>query len=155
MNLWVICSQVLYIYSMTRKEQKALKLQKEKLFIESLKSRYISGKEKDKFRTTDYWKEFRKRFANLIDPITLRKLPKRFQLHHCDLNPEHYTDLKFDNFVPLTGKTHDIVHYLYGYYRKDKDVLKRLKRILDKMVELNDGKDVKDYKKPVDQSENS
>lgn len=132
---------------MTRAELKLLKLKKEEEFIKSIKGKKITSKEKDMFRSTTCWKEFRARFAKLVDPITLRKLPKRFQLHHCDLNPEHYTDLVFDNFFPFNGSTHDIVHYLYGYYRKDKDVLKRLKRVLDKMVELNDGKDISDYKK--------
>ena len=96
--------------------------------------------------STTFWINFRARFKGAIDPITLKKVPKRFQLHHLDLNPEHYTDLKFDKFAPLNGTTHDIVHYLYGYYRKDKQILKRLQKLLDKMVEINDGKDIRDFK---------
>ena len=47
---------------------------------------------------------------------------------------------------------HDVVHYLYGYYRNDKDILKRLKKELDKMVQINDGKDICDYKKEAKNS---
>ncbi len=42
-----------------------------------------------------------------------------------------------------------LLEFLYGYYRKDKQILKRLKRILDRMVEINDGKDICDYKKEL------
>lgn len=131
---------------MTRAEQKKEKLKKEQELIKSFKGKHLNGIEKGKFRQTTVWKEFRSRFKGQTDPITLKKIPKRFQLHHLDLNPENYTDLKYDKFIPLNGTTHDIVHYLYGYYRKDKDILKRIKKVLDRMVELNDGKDIKDFK---------
>ena len=39
------------------------------------------------------------------------------------------------------------LEFLYGYYRKDKDILKRLKKELDLMVQINDGKDICDYRK--------
>jgi hypothetical protein len=135
---------------MTRKELKLKKLVEEKKFIESLKGKNINSKEKAKFRTTDYWKEFRKKKqkqCNNTDPITLRKLPKRFQLHHMNLRTSCYTDLVPDNFVCLCPASHEYLHWLYGYYRKDKNILKRLKKYLDKMVELNDGLDVLDFKK--------
>ena len=64
-----------------------------------------------------------------------------------DLNPSHYTILKKDNFIPLNGLSHKLVHYIFSIYRKDKDVLKRLKKILDRMDKLNGGMDVLDYKK--------
>ena len=131
---------------MTRAELKKQKLKKEQELIKSFENKKLNGTEKGKFRQTTVWKEFRTRFKGALDPITLKKLPKRFQLHHMDLNPEHYTNLNYNNFIPLNGTTHDILHYLYGYYRKDKDILKRLKKQLDRMVELNDGKDIKDFK---------
>lgn len=134
---------------MTREEQKKEKLKKEQEFIESIKGKALNQQEKSKFRETTVWKDFRNPFKGEVDPITLKKLPKRFNLHHMCLNPSEYIILKKDRFVPLNGTTHDIVHYLYGYYRKDKDVLKRLKRILDCMVEINDGKDICDYKKEL------
>ena len=131
---------------MTRAELKKQKLKKEQELIKSFENKKLSGIEKGKFRQTTFWKEFRSRFKGALDPITLKKVPKGFQLHHMDLNPEHYTILKYDNFIPLNGTVHDIVHYLYGYYRKDKDILKRIKKVLDRMVELNDGKDIRDFK---------
>jgi len=133
----------------TREEQKKEKLKKEQDFIKSIKGKYVNQSEKSKFRETTVWKEFRKKFVGKQDPITLKKLPKRFNLHHMNLCPLDYTELKMDSFVPLNGTTHDLVHYLYGYYRKDKNVLKRLKTVLDKMVEINDGKDICDYKKEL------
>ena len=41
---------------------------------------------------------------------------------------------------------------LYNYYRKDKDILKRLKKELDRMIEINDGKDICDYRKEMKNS---
>ena len=134
---------------MTRKEQQIERVKKEKLFLESIKNKYLNQQEKSKFRETFSWKIFRERFKGGIDPITLRRLPKRFALHHMCLNARKYTDLKKDNFIAINSTIHEIVHYLYGYYRKDKDILKRLKKVLDKMVELNDGKDIFDYKKEL------
>lgn len=132
---------------MTRKEQQIEKAKKEKQLLESFKGKYLNQQEKAKFRETSVWKEFRKKFSGKQDPITLKKLPKRYNLHHMNLNSCFYTELKESNFVPLNGTTHDIVHFLYGYYRKDKNVLKRLKKILDKMIEINDGKDICDFRK--------
>ena len=134
---------------MTRKELKEKKLKEEKKFLESIKGKYLNQNEKSKFRTTSVWKEFRKRFIGKVDPVTLKKLPKRFNLHHMDLCPKNYTDLKANKFVALGNKPHEIIHYLYGYYRYDKDILKRIKKILDLMVEINDGKDICDYRKEV------
>ena len=134
---------------MTRKEQKILKLKKEEEFLKSIQGKYLNQTEKSKFRETTVWKEFRKKFIGKQDPITLKKLPKRFNLHHMNLRPDCYMELKMDNFEALNGTTHDLVHYLYGYYRKDKNILKRLQRILDRMVEINDGKDICDYRKEV------
>lgn len=132
---------------MTRAERKKAKEDTDKVFMDSLKGKPLSSKEKEKFRSTSIWKNFKKSFTDLIDPISLKRLPKRWQLHHMDLNPCNYTELRKKDFVPLNGTTHAMVHYLYGIYRHDKGVLKRLKRILDVMIKLNDGKDISDFKK--------
>lgn len=132
---------------MTRAEQKREKLKKEEEFVESLKGKYLNQQEKSKFRNTSIWKEFRKKFSKTVDAITLRKLPKRYNLHHLSLSPYEYTNLKMNRFVPLSSSMHDAVHLFYNYYRKDRNVLKRLKKILDLMVEINDGKDICDYRK--------
>ena len=132
---------------MTRAEQKKEKLKKEEEFIKSRKGKYLNQQEKSKCRETTVWKDFRSLFKGAKDPITLRKLPKRFNLHHLCLNPKEYTNLRKDHFEPHNSQMHDTVHYLYGFYRKDKDIIKRLKRELDRMVEINDGKDICDYRK--------
>lgn len=132
---------------MTRKEMKDEKLRKEQEFIKSCKGKYLNQQEKSRFRETSFWKDFRNLFKNDKDPITLKKLPKRFNLHHLCLNSREYTNLKKNFFRPHNSQMHDIVHYLYGYYRKDKDILKRLKKELDLMVQINDGKDICDYRK--------
>ena len=132
---------------MTRTEKQKKKLEDESAFIESIKGIYLSSELKEKFRKTLKWKDFKKGFLTEVDVISLKKLPKRWQLHHMDLDPSHYTDLKKDKFVPLNGLSHKMVHYLYSIYRNDKDVLKRLKKILDKMDRLNNGMDILDYKK--------
>ena len=132
---------------MTRQEQHLEKLKKEQKFINSIKEQKIDGKTKGKFRLTDTWKNFRKLFDKQVDPITLKKLPKRYNLHHLVLDPAKYTELDESKFRPHSNGIHDLIHTLYGYYRKDKRILDRIKEELDIMVELNDGKDVKDFLK--------
>lgn len=95
---------------------------------------------KQKFRQSKAWKDFRKKMMNIqkVDQITLKKLLKGFHLHHLDMSAENYKDLNPNNFACLNKSLHEVVHTLYRYYRKDRDVLKRLKKILDKMIELNE-----------------
>lgn len=132
---------------MTRQEKHEEKLKKEKELIDSIKGQKIDGKQKAEFRKTEIWKNFRKLFDGKIDYITQKKLPKKYNLHHMRLDSRFYTDLNEDNFEPMLNSVHDFIHWLYGYYRKDKSILDRIKDILDKMVSLNDGKDVKDFLK--------
>lgn len=79
-------------------------------------------KDKQKFRTTSQWKEFRKFMYDAQggrDPITLSKLPKMAHLHHKDLNPEHYEDIsKEGNFVLLQPTTHKLLHFCLTYCKK-------------------------------------
>lgn len=132
---------------MTRAEKQKKKVEDEEAFIKAIEGVYLSSELKEKFRKTSKWKDFKKSFSTSVDAISLKKLPKRWQLHHMDLDPSHYTILKKDNFIPLNGLSHKIVHYMFSIYRNDKDVLKRLKKILDKMDKINNGMDILDYKK--------
>lgn len=51
---------------------------------------------------------------------------------------KYYEDISNkENFLALNSETHKIVHYLFNYYKKDPDVLKRLEAVLNKMRELN------------------
>ena len=94
---------------------------------------------KKEFRKSKEWREFSKtlKAERKIDALTLAKLRKGSLCHHLDLNPDNYEKLVKDNFECLNMKSHDVVHFMYNYYKKDRSVLERLKNILDKMVELN------------------
>ena len=101
-------------------------------------------KAKTKFRSSKPWKEFRdkKRKEQQFDPITGAKLTRMANLHHCDLNEEHYEDLSNeDNFVFLNQASHKVVHYFF-LKSKPSEWRKRIERIipiLEKMEELNSG----------------
>lgn len=96
---------------------------------------------KSKFRRTGKWLKFRafkKKEQENKDAITLAPLHSGFQIHHIDQNEEKYEDLsKIENFVALNRYSHKLLHYIFTYYKRDRNVLERLKNILDKMLEIN------------------
>ena len=96
---------------------------------------------KKAFRKSKAWKDFTKELKEerKVDALTLAKLRKGSLSHHLDLNPDNYEKLDKDNFECLNMKSHDVVHFMYTYYRKDPNILNRLKEILDKMVLLQVG----------------
>lgn len=103
-------------------------------------------KQKSKFRRSKRWLDFRmemKEFQDGKDFVTNGKLPKGWNLHHANLNPEHYEELEPSDFFCLGNQCHDFVHWIYRYYRKDKNVLKRLKTVLDRMYELSEKENTK------------
>ena len=77
-------------------------------------------------------------YYNNKDCITNKPLRNRWNLHHLDLREENYTVLKEERFRPLNSDTHDYVHFLYRYYKKDPFILDRLRTILDLMVKYNE-----------------
>lgn len=96
---------------------------------------------KRKLRGTKAWKTLRHE-KNIeqggIDPLTNKKLSKTANLHHMDLNSEHYLDIEdHERFLMLNKNSHDTIHFLYNYYVKDREIINRLVDILDKMVEIN------------------
>ena len=96
---------------------------------------------KAKFRQTKDWKAFRKRVFDKQDGkdiITGKKLYKGYNLHHCDMAAENYDKLIEENFIAVNKQTHETIHTLFRYYRDDKDILNRIKQVLDKMTELNE-----------------
>lgn len=111
-----------------------------------IKKRVVENK-KEKFRKSREWKDFRSRVAishNHIDYITQRRLIKGFNAHHLRTNQdiENYCDIsREEEFIPLNSYCHKMLHYIFTYYRKDKDIIRRLVEILDKMVEMS-GKDL-------------
>lgn len=96
-------------------------------------------REKKRFRQRKEWLEFREqqRKKRKIDGITGRKLVKCYELHHMDLNPEHYTNLDEENFIPLNKNTHKFIHWLYPYFLEDEGVIDRLREVLLQMKRIN------------------
>ena len=94
---------------------------------------------KKEFRKSKEWKEFTKALKEerKVDALTLQKLRKGSMSHHLDLNPDDYKVLDKANFETLNMKSHEVVHFLYNYYKKDPAIIDRLKDILHKMVLLN------------------
>ena len=98
---------------------------------------------KTKFRATKKWKEFRDHMRELqkTDPVTGQKLTRLANLHHCDLNEEHYEDLSNeDNFVFLNQMTHKCVHFLFSKSKPKqwRERIERLIPILEKMEKINE-----------------
>ena len=94
---------------------------------------------KKEFRKSKEWKEFTKALKEerKVDALTWQKLRKGSLSHHLDLNPDNYKVLDKANFETLNMKSHEVVHFLYNYYKKDPAIIDRLKDILHKMVLLN------------------
>lgn len=99
-------------------------------------------KKKTKFRASRKWKDFRHKMnvkQKGLDPITNSKLRKGANLHHCDLNEDHYEDLSNeDNFIFVNHNTHQWIHEIYRYFVKDEEIIERLKNVLIKMKEINE-----------------
>jgi hypothetical protein len=79
------------------------------------------------------------RNAGGIDKITLHKLHKGWNFHHEDLREENYEKLN-DNFLCCNNLTHKVIHWLYTYYQKDEGIIDRLKAEMQKMKEINGGR---------------
>ena len=97
------------------------------------------NEKKKEFRKSKVWRDFSKELKEerKVDALTLAKLRKGSLSHHLDLNPDNYEVLDKANFECLNMKSHDVVHFMYNYYKKDPAVIDRLKDILHKMVLLN------------------
>ena len=95
---------------------------------------------KKKVRDTPEWKQLRIDIQDEYDnkdPITNKKLIKGFNVHHCCMKTEEYDNLAMERFRPHNRQTHEFIHWLYRYYVKDPDILNRIKKELDLMVEFN------------------
>ena len=98
----------------------------------------MNKKQRVDFRKSKAWKEFRYkcRLRTSRDYITKQPLAKDWNLHHLDLNVRRYDVLVPDKFMPLNFKTHEIIHELYSWYKKDRKVLDRIKEVLERMETL-------------------
>lgn len=92
---------------------------------------------KKDFRASDAWKKFRLLMIEAqegIDVITLKKLYKGSNCHHCDLREENYTKIDDPSrFIMLNKKTHEFVHFIYPYWLKDPLIIDRLIMVLEIM----------------------
>lgn len=104
--------------------------------------------EKAKYRKTTEWTDFRDDFrTDNLDALTEEPLKKKYTLHHADLNPKNYKNLDKEMFMGFNSSfEHRIVHYIYSRYVKNPRILLNLEKIIDRMVEINKFKDIKDYK---------
>lgn len=93
------------------------------------------NKDKAKVRSTKAWKDWRQHMKDEvsggIDFVTHKKLYKTWNLHHLD--EWHYKLLEEGRFVCLNSMTHDMVEWLWKYYRTDPDVIKRLNEVMFRM----------------------
>lgn len=133
---------------MTRKEIHEEKIRKENELISSLKDKMITGKEKDLFRKTSVWKEFRNRLKaeRKVDALTGRKLTKTWNCHHERFDPALYLDLDEQYFLCLNNQMHDVVHICVSETIKDPEFMNRLSEIVQFHIKINEGKDIKDFK---------
>ena len=98
-------------------------------------------REKARFRASPEWKQFRADMMTAsggTDALTGKPLRKGAQLHHLDLRPENYRNMDADKFIYLNRASHELVHFLYTYYRKDPGIIYRLQNILYSMKEASD-----------------
>ena len=96
-----------------------------------------ASKEKAKFRATSVWKKFREllKKERKVDFITKKPLRKGFQVHHLDLNENHYKDLNPLNFVTVNKNSHKIIHEIYRYDWRM--ILDNLRIVFEQMDKLN------------------
>lgn len=92
------------------------------------------NKLKRKVRASKEWKDLRKivyDMQNGLDPISNKKLPKHFIIHHLSQVGECYDDLNPNKFVALGRKNHDFIHRAYelGLHFTEE----RVQHILDNM----------------------
>lgn len=93
-------------------------------------------RKKTKFRQSAKWKKFR-HFMNVkqkgIDPITGKKLCKGCNLHHRHVtaDTDEYTDISNEaHYVMLNKQTHEMLHWLYRYWKNDPSIIYRIEEEL-------------------------
>lgn len=109
----------------------------------------MTYKERQAFRKTDAWHKWKAkcRLHTSKDFITKEPLCRNWNLHHLDLNIQRYDNITdMNRFMPLNPSTHEIIHELFKWYKKDHKVLDRIKKTLDLMEEYTYGPDPRNYK---------
>ena len=78
--------------------------------------RHSKQSNKRRFRDSKAWKEFRERMKESqggVCQVTGARLSRLWQLHHLDLDEEHYENLDPDNFACLSWNMHKVVHAVF------------------------------------------
>ena len=94
-------------------------------------------KEKRNFRASKVWKAFRKKMMNKqkgLDPITKHKLYKFWNLHHRHVtaDTDEYQDISNEeHYVCLNKQTHEMLHWLYRYWKNDPEIIDRIVKELE------------------------
>ena len=98
-------------------------------------------KAKKRFRQSAKWLKFRKYIADKFgkkDAISGFPLRKGWNLHHISLDEGKYEDItNEDNFIPLNKQLHEVLHICYKYQSKDSGFLDRLRKYVEKMIQIN------------------
>lgn len=102
----------------------------------------MNYKQRSEFRKTSAWYKWKAkcRLHTSKDFITKEPLCRNWNLHHLDLNIQRYDNITdMNRFMPLNPKTHEVIHEIFKWYKKDHKVLDRIKQTLDKMEEYTYG----------------
>lgn len=102
----------------------------------------MNYKQRSEFRKTDRWHKWKAkcRLHTSKDFITKEPLCRNWNLHHLDLNVQRYDNIEdMNRFMPLNPKTHEVIHEIFKWYKKDHKVLDRIKKTLDLMEEYTYG----------------
>lgn len=105
------------------------------------KSKSSTSKIKAELIKSLKWKRFRYEMLDYCgnkDAITLKPLRKGWNLHHLCMKEEEYHILSPERFRCLNKGSHEAIHFLFTYYKKDPSILERIKTILDEMVKYNE-----------------
>ena len=103
----------------------------------------MNYKQRSEFRKSDAWHKFKHkcRLHTTKDFITKDPLCAKWNLHHLDLNINRYDHIDdMSRFMPLNPKTHEVIHEIFKWYKKDHKVLDRINKTLDLMEEYTYGK---------------
>lgn len=101
----------------------------------------MSQKEKTRFRASGKWKKFISyiKKSRQVDEITLKPLRVGCNCHHLDQREEHYTNIKDESrFMILNRQSHEMLHWIYRYYVKDKEIIDRLRTALELMKKYSE-----------------
>lgn len=91
-------------------------------------------------RRSREWREHRRRIAALqgnMDIVTGRPLRKGYQCHHLNLDKSQYDVLSDEDFICINRSTHEMIHWLWRYWRTDPAVIARLGDVMSKMDIIN------------------